>query len=150
MSSKVEDRDASAPPNDISDEDQEWFDILLAIEEGRPPDHAVLAKHLRSSKYVVEQPVLDYLADHLGGKIKRKRGRPKDETVERVLRDFRIKVLYASILPEMRKLPRAKRRCTPTQAALRETVKRLAAENKKHMSIGAVKRIVQSARTGGK
>jgi hypothetical protein len=147
MSSKTEDRNASAPPS--VDENQSQLDILVSDEEKRPLDKRLLANILRNPMRVLTQPMRDQTADHLEGKIKRKRGRPRDETPERLVWELRVMILYASILPEMRKLPRTKRRCTPTKAALQETVKRLAT-NKKYMSIGTVKRIVQGARTRSK
>lgn len=151
MSSKVEDGDASAPRNDdgwISDEDQEWHDILLAIEEGRRPDHAVLAKHLRSPKFVVEQPVLDYLAGHLERKTRRPRGRPPSpETIEKIRRDLIVRLVYGQALHAARKSPKVKRsRSTPSEIALVETVRILAAEKNIHKSAGAVKKIVFSKR----
>jgi hypothetical protein len=150
MSGKEEDRDASASPNDgwISDEDQEWFDILQAIEEGRQPDHAVLAKHLRRSKFVVEQPVRDYLADHLEGKTRRRRGRPPSpETIEQIRRDFIVRLVYAQALSAAQKLTIERRSSsTPSEIALVETVRLLAAKKKIHMSASAVKKVVFTKR----
>src|SRR3954471_21483469 len=73
---------ACASFEDWSVEEQEWLDILLALEERGHPDKVVLARHLRSPKFVVEQPVLDYLADHLEGKTRKRLGRPRTETIE--------------------------------------------------------------------
>ena len=141
---------APPPSNDwlISDQDQEWFDILQAIEEGRSPDHTVLAKRLRDPKFVVDQPVLDYLADHLEGKKRRLRGRPRSpEAIKRITREFIVRLVYGQALYAARKIPRVKRSSsTPSEIALVETVRILAAEKKIHLSPGAVKKIVFSKR----
>ena len=102
MSRKADDSNASPPAkNDwrVSDEEQDWLDVVLAIEEGRPPDKTVLAKLLRTSQFFVDQPVRDYLADYLEGKIRKSRGRPRNvETVEKIEREFIVRVVYGQTL----------------------------------------------------
>jgi hypothetical protein len=152
MSSKVEDSDASAPPNDwwLSDEDQGWLDIIVALEEGRPPDNVVLAKLLRNSRYVVDQRVRDYLADHLEGKIRKARGRPQTtDTIERIQRDFVVRLTLGQVLADLRNIPRAERLGTPSEIALEETVKLLAEKNIR-LKESQVRRIVYPRRTSRK
>ena len=127
----------------LSDEDQEWFDILYAIEEQRPPDNAILAKLLRNPRYVVDGPVRAYLADHLEGKTRKPRGRPRSvETIERIQRNIVVRIVYMQALHSARALPKEKlSKSTPSEVALQETV-RVLAEKKIYLSESAVKRIV--------
>jgi hypothetical protein len=148
MSGKVKDSDASAPPSDwwLSDEDQGWLDILQAIEEGRPPDHEVLAKLLRNSRYVVDQRVRDYLADHLEGKIRKPRGRPADMNIERVGRNIIIRSIYWRNYDRLAAIPGSERLGTASEVAFEETVTQLAERNIL-MSAGQVRKIVYSEGT---
>jgi hypothetical protein len=146
MNRKVDGSDASPPSNEwrVSDEVEDWVDILQAIEEGRPPDKKVLAKLLRTSKVFVAQPVRDYLADYLEGKIRKPRGRPLTvETIAHIERDFIVRVVYSQTVFSARKIPKSKRSgSTPSEIALEETVSVLAAEKNIHMSTGQVSKIV--------
>lgn len=141
------------PDNDwcLSDEDQGWVDILMDLEEGRPPDKRLLAKFLRNPRYVVDQRVREYLADHLEGKTRKRRGRPRTvETIEQIRRDFIVRVVHAQTLLAARRMPRSKRsRNTPSEVALEET-SRLLAEKDIQLSESQVLKIVYPRRTSRK
>jgi hypothetical protein len=125
----------------VDDDVPGWVDILQALEDGRLPDKELLVSYLRDPRYVVDQRIRNYLADHIEGKIRKPIGRPVDISVDRIVRDFIVRIVYWRIYYRLVAIPRSERLGTASEVALEEAVTKLAERNV-HMSAGQVRKIV--------
>ena len=120
----------------------DYLDLIGALEAEGVPDSKVVVKFLRMHQLNLDHPLIrNYLADYLEGKTKRK-GRPRDDSIDRILRDFKIQLVYLREYSAAKTVPRSKRTGTPSEEALVATTKVLAADFNIHLSTSAVKQIV--------